>query len=87
MLSILLSDRDPYSVPPGAVEDYLDLYQRAPDDLEAHQLMILARTFERMGCDEQALDCAERAARLDPDSRPDALQVARRCVGRPSSPC
>lgn len=82
-----MSGRNPYSIPPAALEDYLDTYQRAPDDLDAPQLLILARTFERMGCDEQALDCAERAARLDPESKPDALEVARRCVGRPSSPC
>ncbi len=75
-----------YSIPPAALGDYLERYQVAPDDLESHELLVLARAFERMGCDEQALDCADRAARLDPDSKPEAVEVARKCVGRPSRP-
>lgn len=77
---------NPYSIPPAALEDLLDAYERAPDDLEAPALLVLARTFERMGCDAQALDCADRAARLDPESKPEAVAVARRCVGRSSAP-
>ena len=76
----------PYSIPPAALESYLDRYSSAPEDLDAPALMILARTFERMGCDAQALDCADRAAKLDPESRPDAVAVAMRCVGRNSKP-
>jgi tetratricopeptide (TPR) repeat protein len=75
-----------FSIPPAALEDYLDRYSAAPDDLEAHELLVLARAFERMGCDEQALDCADRAARLDPESKPEAMEVAKKCVGRPSRP-
>ncbi len=75
-----------WSIPPAAIENYLDTYSREPDSLEAPQLLVLARTFERMGCDEQALDCAKRAAELDPESKPEAVEVARRCVGRVSRP-
>jgi hypothetical protein len=75
-----------YSVPPAALEGYLDRYSSNPEQLDAPELLILARAFERMGCDQQALDCAERAAKLDPDSRPDAVAVAKRCIGRPSMP-
>ncbi len=77
---------NPYSIPPAALEGLLDAYAREPDELEAPALLILARAFERMGCDEQALDCADRAARLDPESKPEAVAVARRCVGRSSAP-
>jgi tetratricopeptide (TPR) repeat protein len=77
---------NPYSIPPAALEGLLELYARSPDDLDAPSLLILARAFERMGCDEQALDCADRAAKLDPESRRDAVEVARRCVGRVSGP-
>ena len=66
--------------------DYLERYSSSPDDLDAPALLILARSFERMGCDAQALDCAERAAKLDPESKPAAVAVARRCVGRTSMP-
>jgi hypothetical protein len=75
-----------YSIPPSALEDYLDRYSRNPEELDAPALLILARAFERMGCDAQALDCADRAAKLDPESKPDALAVARRCIGRPTRP-
>jgi len=48
--------------------------------------MPVSRTFERMGCDAQALDCADRAAKLDPESKPEAVAVALKCVGRNSRP-
>ena len=86
MTAPLSDQRARYSIPPAALGDYLERYQAAPDGLEAHELLMLARAFERMGCDEQALDCADRAARLDPDAKPEAVEVARRCVGRPSRP-
>ncbi len=79
--------RDRYSIPPAAMASLLDTYAEAPDSLDAPSLLVLARSFERMGCDEQALDCADRAARMDPDSKREALEVAQRCVGRPSRPC
>ena len=75
-----------YSVPPAAIESYLEIYATKPDDLDAPALLILARTFERMGCDEQALDCANRAAQVDPESKPDAVAVAKKCIGRNSRP-
>lgn len=75
-----------YSIPPAALEGYLDRYSNDPGALDAPELLILARTFERMGCDSQALDCAERAAKLDPDSRPDAVAVAKKCIGRTPMP-
>jgi tetratricopeptide (TPR) repeat protein len=81
------SSSDRYSIPPAAVEELFDTYNRAPDELDAPSLLILARSFERMGCDEQALDCADRAARLDPESKRDAIAIAQRCVGRASKPC
>jgi hypothetical protein len=79
-------DSRKWSIPPADIEGYLDAYSRDPDDLDAPKLLVLARTFERMGCDEQALDCARRAAELDPESKPEAVEVARRCVGRVSRP-
>ena len=85
----LLSSRSSnaaYSIPPAAIESYLDRYTNDPDGLEATELLVLARAFERMGCDPQALDCADRAARLDPESKPDAVAVAKKCVGRNSRP-
>ena len=75
---------NPYSIPPTALAGLLESYAHAPDDLDAPALLILARAFERMGCDQQALDCADRAARLDPESKPEAMAVARKCVGRQS---
>jgi hypothetical protein len=77
---------NPYSIPPSALETLLEDYAHDPDELDAPQLLILARAFERMGCDSQALDCADRAARLDPDSKPEAVAVARKCIGRVSGP-
>ncbi|MBI2388879.1 MAG: hypothetical protein HYV09_04605 [Deltaproteobacteria bacterium] len=62
----------------------LESYESDPDGLDAPSLLILARAFERMGCDQQALDCADRAARIDPDSKPEAVAVARKCIGRQS---
>jgi hypothetical protein len=75
---------NPYSIPPTALSALLESYTHGPDDLDAPSLPILARAFERMGCDQQALDCADRAARLDPGSKPEAVAVARKCVGRNS---
>lgn len=75
---------NPYSIPPAALSGLLESYAQEPDDLDAPSLLILARAFERMGCDQQALDCADRAARLDPESKPEAVAVARKCVGRNS---
>ncbi|GAC1352020.1 MAG: hypothetical protein NVS3B20_08330 [Polyangiales bacterium] len=74
------------SIPPSAIEGYLEAYSSRPDELEADALLVLARVFERMGCDEQALDCAKRAATLDPESKSAAVEVARKCVGRVSRP-
>ena len=73
-------------MPPAAIESYLETYSSNPDDLDAPTLLILARTFERMGCDQQALDCADRAAKVDPESKPEAVAVAKRCIGRDSKP-
>jgi tetratricopeptide (TPR) repeat protein len=78
---------NPYSIPPAAIEGLLEAYEKDPDELEAPSLLVLARIFERMGCDQQALDCADRAARLDPESKPEAVAVARKCIGRNSSIC
>ena len=75
-----------YSLPPAAIESYLETYGTRPDELDAPALLILARAFERMGCDEQALDCANRAAQVDPESKPDAVAVAKKCIGRNSRP-
>ena len=76
----------PYSVPPAAIGGFLEQYSTAPEDLDGPTLLILARTFERMGCDAQALDCAERAAKVDPALKADAVEVAKRCVARESKP-
>jgi hypothetical protein len=78
---------NPYSIPPAAIEGLLEAYERDPDALDVPSLLILARMFERMGCDQQALDCADRAARLDPESKPEAVAVARKCIGRTSGVC
>lgn len=75
---------NPYSIPPTALAGLLESYAHDPDGLDAPALLILARSFERMGCDQQALDCADRAARLDPESKPEAVAVARKCIGRHS---
>ncbi len=75
-----------FSLAPSAIEDCLERYETKPESLDAIELLVLARAFERMGCDEQALDCADRAAKLDPEARDDAVQIVKRCLGRPSRP-
>jgi hypothetical protein len=75
-----------FSIPPSAIEDCLARYETAPDSLDAIELMVLARAFERMGCDPQALDCADRAAKLEPELKDDAVAIVKRCLERPSRP-
>ncbi|MFI5302330.1 MAG: hypothetical protein ACHREM_29915 [Polyangiales bacterium] len=75
-----------FSIPPSAIEDCLERYETSPESLDAIELLVLARAFERMGCDEQALDCADRAAKLEPELKDDAVAIVKRCLGRPTRP-